>query len=363
MKFFSIAFTFALSGSLFSQITLSGTDFAAANDTVRISQTMDPVIDYTLTGEDMTWDFSGLSAASQYLKKFEPVSFSSVLVQVEFGVLAATPYKASYFVESRDIPIDQLNQFLPVSLSDLNAFSRKNSDSITSIGYSLSVNGEALPFKSDTIETHYKYPLNYEDTFNTRGYTSFDFNPATNFKIKQYRQRTTVVDGYGTLITPLGSFQVLRLKSTINEIDSVYQTFFGVGGWNVLPATIITEYEWWTNSKDEALLKIVAVENNGTSQIRSIEYQDVYLGLDANINELTLDFNLSPNPTTDFIVIKAENSIDKIVIQDLNGAVIFEQSSKNEVTQQISTSHLSKGIYFVSVFSGNRSATKKIIKL
>ena len=363
MKIFSVVFSFAFTGSLFSQITLSGNDFAGANDTVRISQTMDPVIDYTLTGPNFSWDFSGLTAASQYLKYFQPVSNSTILVEAEYGFTATTEYKATYFLESRDIPIDQLNQFLPAELSDLNQFSRKTADSITSLGYSLSVNGQALPFKSDTIETHYKFPTNYEDTFSTRGYTYIDLNPVTDFKLKQYRQRTSVVDGFGTLITPFGTFEVLRIKSVINELDSVYQTFFGGGSWNVLPLTVTTEYEWWAQGKDEAMLKIVATENNGTPQIRSIEYQDIYLGLDASLEENSFEFNLVPNPANNLISIESDLAIDQIKIIGLDGSVVLKQNANNVSKSTIEISMLQAGVYFVEVSSGKFTATQKLIKL
>jgi hypothetical protein len=363
MKIFSVVFSFAFTGSLFAQITLSGNDFAGANDTIRISQTMDPVIDYTLTGPNFTWDFSGLTPTSQYLKYFQPISNSTILVEAEYGFAAATEYKATYFLESRDIPIDQLNQFLPAELSDLNQFSRKTADSITALGYSLSVNGQALPFKSDTIETVYKFPTNFEDTFSTRGYTYIDLNPVTDFKLKQYRQRTSVVDGFGTLTTPFGTFEVLRIKSVINELDSVYQTFFGGGTWNVLPQTVITEYEWWAQGKEDAMLKIVAVENNGNSQIRSIEYQDVYLGLDASIEEKELAVSLSPNPANNTLTLSSDFPLEKVSISTLNGSKIFSQELNSTFSKSLDISALNSGIYFVKISSGKQVATKKLIKL
>ena len=348
---------------MFCQITLSGSDFALANDTIRMSQTMDPVIDYTLTGSGFIWDFSGLTATSQFLKYFQPISNSTILVQAEYGFTAPTEYKATYFLESRDIPIDQLNQFLAAELSDLNQFSRKTNDSITSLGYSVSDNGQALPFKSDTIETHYKFPTNFEDTFSTRGYTYIDLNPVTDFKLKQYRQRTSVVDGFGTLITPFGTFEVLRIKSVINELDSVYQTFFGGGSWNVLPVTVTTEYEWWAQGKDEAMLKILATENNGTPQIRSIEYQDIYLGLDASIEENSFELNLVPNPANNLISLESDLAIDQIKIISLDGSVVLKQNANNVSKAIIEISMLQAGVYFVEVSSGKFSATQKLIKL
>jgi hypothetical protein len=361
-KIITSIFSLIIANSFFAQITLTETDFAGSSDTIRISQTQDPIIDYTLTGEGFTWDFSGLTAASQLLKEFKPVSSSTFLVQATFGTAASTNYKASYFVESKDIPLAQLNQFLPVELSDLNAFSKKNADSITSIGYSISANGQAIPFKSDTIETHYKFPTNYLDSFSTRGYTYIDLNPLTDFKLKQFRQRTSRVDGYGTLITPLGTYEVVRIKSDIREIDSVYQTFFGAGTWTGLPATLTTEYEWWANGMKDAMLKIVATDNNGTSQIRSVEYQDIYLGLDAGINENDFAFTIAPNPISEIVTVNSDSEINKIVIKGIGGNIVSEAKLVGKSTT-LNVSSFESGVYFISLYSGNSVSTRKFIKL
>ncbi|MFM1894002.1 MAG: hypothetical protein RIQ90_1168, partial [Bacteroidota bacterium] len=214
-----------------SQISLSVSDFANAGDTVRISQADGAGLDFASTGANFTWDFSSLVANSQTLKEFKPIGFASLLVFGTYGPVAPTNYRASYFNPTNDLPLDQLSQFLPVSLSDLNQYSKRMTDSITSLGYSIAVNGQGVPFKSDTIETRYKLPLNYNDFHYSRGYTFIDLNPVIDFKIKQYRQRTTNVDGWGTIITPKGTFPALRIRHDIAEIDSVYQTFFGPGQW------------------------------------------------------------------------------------------------------------------------------------
>jgi hypothetical protein len=188
-------------------------------------------------------------------------------------------------------------------------------------------------------------------------------NPVTDFKLKQYRQRTSVVDGFGTLTTPFGTFEVLRIKSVINELDSVYQTFFGGGTWNVLPQTVITEYEWWAQGKEDAMLKIVAVENNGNSQIRSIEYQDVYLGLDASIEEKELAVSISPNPANNTLTLSSDFPLEKVSISTLNGSKIFSQELNSTFSKSLDISALNSGIYFVKISSGKQVATKKLIKL
>ena len=210
-------------GTLFSQITLQVNDFATANDTVRMSLANPFTIDLQNTGANAVWDFSQLSAQSQTLIDYNPIGFGSLLIIATYGPIASTPYKATYFNLTNDLPLDQFSAFLPIELSNLSQYTRRTSSEINSIGYSIDVQGQGVPFKSDTIETRYALPLQFNDTYTSRGYTYIDLNPATDIKFIQHRERNSVVDGWGTLTTPLGTFQALRIRHDITENDSIYQ--------------------------------------------------------------------------------------------------------------------------------------------
>jgi len=324
-----------------SQITLSVADFANSGDTVRISQSAGTGLDFASTGANYTWDFSALSATSQYLKEYNPIGFASLLVFGTYGPVAPTNYRASYFNPTNDLPLDQLSQFLPVSLSDLNQYTKRMTDSITSLGYSIAVNGQGVPFKSDTIETRYKLPLNYNDSHYSRGYTYIDLNPVIDFRIKQYRQRTTNVDGWGTVTTPKGTFQALRVRHDIAEIDSVYQTFFGAGQWFGTPPIQRTEYEWFANGEKEWVLK--ATETNGT--VNQVEYREDYLGLDASLSESTLEASVGPNPAQETLFIDAKSPLNFIQIFDCTGRMVGSTTLNNVLNYTLDINALHAGAY------------------
>ena len=347
-----------LSTGVYSQITVSVSDFAVAGDTVRISQAPAGGLDFASTGANFTWDFSALTAASQYLKEYNPIGFASLLVFGTYGPIAPSNYRASYFNPTNDLPLDQLSQFLPVTLSDLNQYTKRMVDSITSLGYSISVNGQGVPFKSDTIETRYKLPLHYNDSHYSRGYTFIDLNPVIDFKIKQYRQRTTTVDGWGTIITPKGTFQALRLRHDIAEIDSIYQTFFGAGQWFGTPPIQRIEYEWFANGEKEWILK--ATETNGN--INQVEYQEAYLGLDASINEQALDINIAPNPTTNTLEISVSALIESVEMFDELGRNVLSIKGVNTPSLHLDVSHLSSGTYRVVLSSTQAIKEFPIVK-
>lgn len=357
MKHFLLIAISLLLATAQAQITVSVADFASAGDTVRISQGDGVGLDFASTGANYTWDFSSLTANSQYLKEYNPIGFASILVFTTYGPLAQAKYRASYFNPTNDLPLDQLSQFLPVTLSDLNQYTKRMTDSITSLGYSISVNGQGVPFKSDTIETRYKLPLQYNDSHYSRGYTFIDLNPVIDFKIKQYRQRLTNVDGFGTLTTPKGTFQVLRVRHDITETDSVYQTFFGPGTWFGTPPIQRIEYEWFTNNELEWLLKVT--ETNGN--ISAVEYQEDYLGLDASLAEEHFEFLLSPNPCENHVFIESPVPIQRLEWLDACGRVIKSQTLDNVLTKTIDLEGLSSGVYHLCVYAESSQSIKRVV--
>ena len=117
MKTAILSLFLAATGTFFAQITLQVNDFATAADTIRWSLANPINIDLQNTGPNATWDFSQLTAQSQTLVDYNPIGFGSLLILATYGPIASTPYKATYFNLTDDLPIDQFSAFLPIELS------------------------------------------------------------------------------------------------------------------------------------------------------------------------------------------------------------------------------------------------------
>ena len=334
---------------VFGQITLTEADFASPGDTVRMSLTNQTSVDYNATDTAFIWDFSSLTANSQFLREFTSIGFSPV--QLTFGILAPQDYQASYFIPETNFPLDQLNGFLPVTLTDPRSYQKSMTDSITKVGFSVKVSGVDVAFPSDTIETKYKFPMTYQQVFTTKGYTFIDLSPAAEIKVKQLRYVTSTVDGYGQLILPFGTFEVIRVKREINEIDSIYQSFFGAPSWFGAPPFQTTEYEWIGQNKKDVLLKIVVNNAQGTEQIQAIEYQDIYLGLDAGLNENDFEATVYPNPTTNLIQVNSILPIRNLRLFDSKGLKLDQLSEVNSTHFSLNFDNYSNGVYFLELQS------------
>ena len=332
--------TIFFSVHVFGQITLTNADFATTGDTVRMSSAMDPTIDFTTTGPSQNWDFSNLTPTIQGIKYFQPVSNAGAFVNFIFGTFAPVKYQASYFLPSTDLPLQQITSFLPIGIEDVFQFTKRAADSITSVGIAMTVsfNGSAttIPIQSDTIETPYDFPLAFGNTHFSRGATSVDFNPIYNAKWNQHRTRLTTVDGYGSITTPFGTFEALRIRHDIDEIDSLYTELPFIGGtWIPLDIPASHQYEWWANGEKEPILRINTTEILGNETVTDIEYRDIYRPEVASISENNISdqINIYPNPADEYIEIIAPLELETISIRNASGQTVY---FKNIGSKQLS---------------------------
>lgn len=350
-----IAAALLTSGFASAQITLNNSDFADGGDTVRMSSATDPAIDFLSTGTNYTWDFSNLVAESQVLKNYYDLSGTSTLMQFLFGGFAPPKYQATNFTASSDLPLDQFGAFLPVNISEVNAVSRNTADSITSIGFSIVVEGNEVPFKSDTIETRYKFPANFGDTYSSRGYTHLDLNPLFDAIWIQYRQRSSEIDGWGSVTTPFGTFDALRIRHDIQEQDSLYIGQFGQ--WIELPVPATTIYEWWTIGELEPVLRITTSDFNGTVNVSDIEFRDSYDPLIAGTSELISEVNVYPNPAKDEVKLDGFQNGSSYIVVNSEGKLV--QSGNIDASSQIlSLDEFDSGSYILFVKNSDGTFAK-----
>ena len=363
MKIVLLIITATISLSINAQIQLTQADFATAADTVRMSQASDNGYDYISTGPASVWDFSALTPNSQIIKDFKATSSAPFFVQFLLGSFAPTSYNSTYYLESTAIPVAQITSFLPVTIENIYQFTRSTADSLTTVGLSMNISGTEIPFQSDTIETHYDLPLDFGNSHYSRGYTLIDFNPVLDAKWNQHRERTTTVDGFGTIITPYGTFDVLRVKHDIVEVDSIYYTFPFVGAlWIPLPIPTTHEYEWWTNGEKEPILRITSNEILGNEAVTAIEYRDIDRYLDAGISDLTSEFKVYPNPATTEVNISAKQGFSGFKVFDSKGILIESKVLDMQMETQIDVANYAVGVYQIQLISGTNSSVKTFVK-
>ncbi len=339
-----------------SQISLTASDFPDSGDALVVSRAVDLQIDYSSTGPDYHWDFSNLSLLSQSPREHSSLSGTPFLINMAYGPFAVTAYRASYYMPFSDLPLNQFGNLLPIQIENVYQYTKKASQRMTLVGYSASISGQDVPIKSDTIETKYVFPLEYGDEYISKGYTNLDLSMFIPAKWVQSRKRSSVVDGWGQITTPYGSFEVLRVQHRIEETDSVEYdgTSFG------LDIPVMYEYEWLAKEEKIPVLKVVTTEVMGMETVISIEYKDNEILGNASLTSSD-QLVVYPNPAADELVISWKEGHKSAAVYSVDGALVGNFTFEGAV-HTLNTSAFKPGIYFLSLNNGAGIVNKSFIK-
>lgn len=304
------AFTSAIAGLFLStasaQITIMASDLAAAGDTFRIS-TATGSINLTRTGADQVWNFGDLQAESQELLKYSsPIQ---------------SPY-VIYFAGNSNLcqPESWIN--VPGNfISNPYTFYKSSAGSLILTGRGAQFQGLPIGLVLAKKDTMLKFPLRFGNEF--AGSFEGNVSLASIGSLSQSGRRQTVADGWGKITTPLGTFDCLRVKSEVQEIDSI--VFNGLEF--PLPNNR-TEYRWYAKGGKFPILEVIVPQNplaGGTV----IRYKDRYRPeLNTSLSDLngSRKFSIYPNPAQHKLELRGEfPSNTGFQLMDLSGKVLKEE--------------------------------------
>lgn len=235
------------SGSL-GQVTVTYDDMPSPGDTIRTSTTMVlDGLDYESTGENHTWDFSSLQPMFQQVDTFVSIFETPATYQVFFNNQFLYPeHKAT--IAKAFFEFDLIQGF---EVQDTYQFYKGSDDDYREVGFGVRLTGIPIAIQYDQIDVIYDFPIEYGNVDSS--FSGFEFALPNLGYASSERSRRNMVDGWGTLITPYGEFDVLRMKTLINQRDSVYIDTAGQG----FPVNReITEYKWLGKESGLPLLKI-----------------------------------------------------------------------------------------------------------
>lgn len=301
------------SASIFAQPIIQSSDFYP---TIGEAFTLNygAYISPGAAGNNVTWDLSGLAASST-------VTVSALAANPGFP---GTDLTLTYSGQS-SLYVD----FTPTEYLIDGMFQIPSNTTIT---------------YSDPMK-YYEFPMSmsgsYTDNF-AATFTSSGFNFSRSGTI------TCEVDGYGTLITPSGTYtNVLRVHSVQDYTDS-----YSMGSLDVT----IDNYTWIKAGFHQELAMVQTMTSDVGSG-SSAYYASNTLGLDNN--EFS-SLKLYPNPAQSNLKIDLDTPVDQVQVTDLNGRLVDVSFDKG--TRILDISPLNSGIYYVTIYSNNTSSVRKIVK-
>lgn len=349
-----------ISASLFSQsaISIDVSDIADGGQSFIVS-TANPIgeYDFEFTGDDVSWDFSSLESMAKDTIDWVDADDTDPL----YFLLWFSSDVAEEFIDG--ISTDSF------SIDNVFNFYDRSSSSLEQTGIAGTVSGIPLPASFSDPDIIYEFPLNFEDNYSSESGFEFDLLGFASFT--ESRSRETSVDGWGTLTTPLGEFEVLRLKSQI-DIEDVFES----GGTEFPVSYTNFEYKWLAKEMGIPVLQINTTDLGGFETITRIAYQDtadVIMSLQSQDNISQKMISVFPNPVENQINFSIESETSSIInyqITDLFGNIYFSSGDcfihegKNIFSSSFSLSTLSGGMYLVKILEGNNFiASQKFIHL
>lgn len=213
----------------------------------------------------------------------------------------------------------------------------------------------------------YKFPLDYLD----RDSTTFEFSSVSSglvpFTYKKAGYRITESDGWGTITTPYGTANCLRVVTTQYSKDSIFTTLlpspfnkFGFPNYQ-------RSYQWLTLGEKIPYLEVSGNVVFGAFTPTQVKYRDVirsFVGIEETENNLAL--TVFPNPANNQVIIVTPqlNQELKAEMSDLQGKLVFSTTftDNSQMANQhlLNVSNLAKGFYVLSLVSSNKKQSLKI---
>ena len=353
MKIFYFLLSFALIFSdLNAQITITSIDMPSDNEDYLVSNSFDLSFDPEASGADYSWDFSDLVSFSQDTISFVGIGSMPFIFQIIFNNPFDPNFQAS---EARNFNNLDLIPQLPIESAFL--FTKTSSTALEELGYGVSLGGLDLPIQYSDKKTIYEFPLNFGDSGND-DYAFSIAVPGLGY-LGESGNQSYEVDGWGTLTTSFGTFDVLRTKIQQSYEDTIYvdSNEFGI----TIPRDLII-YEWLGENTGIPLLQITTE----FGLVTSVVYQDslqIATGI-SRIEPASNDFILYPQPAINNVSIAFENvpkSDVNISIYDLSGKLVFKENYSSQKIIQVLTSTLNSGLYMLEVEADQSSKVEKLI--
>ncbi len=359
-----------------AQITIENSVFPVVGDTLHFAFGNQPgAINqiFTPPGGGQQWDLSNL----------QPTQFwDQTMKSPQMGTASASFPGASIL-------------FNPLNSSD-QVYLQVTSNQVNDMGYyGLDVLGLGLNLlfkKSPSLEQSWA-PVNFFDIRQSSSnvLTAFDapiappvllalVPTADSFRIRVTYQRLGVIDAWGTLAIPGGTFEVLRKKQTEYKSKAVdvkvaplgWIDISTIGGQQILPlgTDTITTFHFLNNVSKEAIA--ICTLNTAQNAVTGVQYKTVSppVGTDNVVSEKEY-FSLYPNPAQHSVTLHwelPEAANVRIVVRDVTGrqlhTLLDERVSAGPQLTLHSLLPKQSGLYFVQIWTnGALQYTAKLLIL
>lgn len=338
-----LGLTLLSSFSLSAQITITNADMVSGGDSVRVSYSGNGTanVDHTLSGANYLWDFSGLQPLAQEMLRYD------VPTAIPFNFLATV---AVVNPSPDSLPVIGS---VPSNFTD---YYKGGSSGYRQVGISFEyapLGNFSVPVIFSSNDYIYRFPLDYGDLDTSDG--AYSFNIPNLLFFGQDIHRESNVDGWGTLITPYGTFQALRVVSHVQRVDTI-----GIDSVNGFSSArpLEVQYKWLAAGMKIPVLEVDAQVILNNEVVTNVTYQD---SLRDSVFQVGLAEPLRPaisqvfpNPASSSFYVSCtlpQPGTVRMEIFDMSGRPVLdlgaEERSSGYFVKELDASSLSAGTYML----------------
>ena len=310
------------------------------------------------TGENFLWNYSNLESSSQQIDSMVPSSATNPALSFFFIDNILNTNRANHASRGHNFNLG-ISEFTDVFNYYYNSALEYEQPGLGAI-----IDSILVPIFYTPHDIIYKLPLRYNDEDSVSFEFEIDLSSSTiGIYYHVNRKRHNKVDGWGTLITPFGTFDVLRIKSTLTEQDSIYVSALNQG--IKLPAVTSHEFKWMGTGFGLPILQINTTVID--TQVTQILYQDsIRLTNVSDFTKVISEPLIFPNPASEKIIIRyslQKKSEVEINLFSVEGGQIFNLTETktniglNFQTIDLSKYNLMEGNYFLKLSAENSALT------
>ncbi len=350
MRYFIISILFLFSIHSNGQITIVRDNVFHYGDWASIADVNEapPGFDPGLAGPNQVWDFSGfVMDTSHHILFLDPseTPFASEYPSSNIVLTRASYLDSAYIYGT-------LNEFL------------------------YQVDGIAGQFEQfeDVLghlqppQVSLNFPVNYLDSIDQLCLLEFkipgDEPQVDSIWFRSWIESHILIDAWGTLTTPLSTYEVLRSKSTFFRTDSVWAKIDGF--WELVESDdgVRIEYAFMSDSEPYPVTEIAS---NGTGTYYGWFSYLLHYGPMPFIseNENGLDIQVYPNPMKEELNANWEGiKSGSFVICDMQGKELLQKDFEKTSHIKLITHSLTEGFYLYKLLftDDSKIITGKLIK-
>jgi len=167
-----------------------------------------------------------------------------------------------------------------------------------------------------------------------------------------------LVDAWGTLTTPLGTYSVIRSKETkiTHDTSDVHISVLGWQNAAQTTADSTTQYTFWANGIGFPLVTLTMDSTGAVSDATWLKAMPM-----VGITEYTapVAVNVYPNPTQDQLFIATDaNKAQAIQVYDIAGRLVSTQTITADIST-VNTSAFANGAYTFTILGRDKSVLNR----